>query len=248
MIAGVIALAVGSATVALAAGQAPVRLRHFVCQRAPDPAARGVSVTAVMRPVPGTGKLAMRFQLLKRTRRYGHAVSLLGGGLRTWITPNDPTLGSQPGDRWVLKHPVVDLAGPAYYQFRVEFRWSDTSGHQIERAARNSPVCFQPELRADLVVSSIQTYGLPADPGQDAFAATIRNTGKTAAGPFEVQLSDNGVVKNKTVTQLDSHRHVVVHFTGPACGASAPATITADPTSQIDDANRSNNAMQTSCS
>src|SRR5438270_7459015 len=130
---------------------APVKLRGFVCQSALDPGSRATSVTAAMRPQPGTQKLAMRFELLKQNRRHGRAISLTGSKLKTWLTPlpKDPTLGTLPTDKWIVKHPVVDLAAPAFYRFKVTFRWSGAGGQVIGRAVRFSPVCFQPELRPD---------------------------------------------------------------------------------------------------
>ena len=71
-----------------------------------------MSVTAVMRPVPGTTKLAMRFELLSRRHRSGGAVSITAHGLGNWITPDDRTLGQRPGDVWIVDHPVVDLDAP----------------------------------------------------------------------------------------------------------------------------------------
>jgi hypothetical protein len=64
VVAGMVALVAGSGAVALATADPPrARLTSFVCQTALDPAERAISVTAVMRPLPRTGKMAMRFQL-----------------------------------------------------------------------------------------------------------------------------------------------------------------------------------------
>src|SRR2546421_9294387 len=113
-------LALGGASAASASvDPAPVKLRGFVCQSAIDPGSRATSVTAAMRPQPGTQKLAMRFELLKQNRRHGRAISLTGSKLKTWLTPKDPTLGTLPADKWIVKHPVADLAAPALYHFKV---------------------------------------------------------------------------------------------------------------------------------
>ncbi len=250
MVAGLIALVAGSGAVALAMADSPrTRLTSFVCQTALDPAERAVSVTAVMRPIPGTGKMAMRFQLLKRTKRFSRPVALAGSDLNSWLTPKNPTLGSRPGDRWVVKHPVVDLAGPDFYRFKVAFRWSDVSGHVIGTAVRATRLCFQPERRADLEVVAIQVAPLVSDPGFDSYHAAIRNTGKTASGPFQVQFSD-GVSEDtmiRTVQQLPPHHQRVVYFKAPACSAVTPATITADPEHLVDVSSRTNSSMMTTC-
>ncbi len=250
-IAGMVALLAGSAAVA-AATTVPAsraRLQSFVCQTALDPAARGVSITAVMRPVAGTEKMAMRFELLRRTKRYGRWVSLSGTGLKNWINPKNPTLGSRPGDRWLVRHPVVELVAPAWYRYKVTFRWTGAGGHVLAKAVRQSRRCYQPELRADLqVVSPIGVSALSGRPGFDVFVAEIRNAGKTASGPFQVEFTDgSGASKFKPVSQLLPHHRVWLRFTGPACSAAAPATITADPGRQVDDANPSNNSLATTC-
>ncbi len=254
MIASLAALAAVSATVATAAtADGPsAALRGYVCQTALDPASRGMSITAVMAPLPGTMRMAMRFELLKRSNRWGRSVSLSGTGLKTWITPKDPTLGSQPGDRWVVKHPVVDLAAPAYYRFKVTFRWTDAKRQVIGTTVRESQLCFQPELRADLEIASIVVTPIVADPGFDRYVATVRNAGRTTSGPFQVEFSDGPAgpwsPQFKLVSQLLPHHRVELSFKGPACSAGAPATVTADPGHQVDDANPNNNSMVTTCS
>jgi CARDB len=252
-IAGLVALLAASAAAATATVAAvpasSARLQAFVCQTALDPAARGMSITAVMRPVPDTKRLAMRFELLKRTKRYGRSVSLTGTDLKTWITPKDPTLGSRPGDRWLVKHPVVSLAAPAWYRFKVTFRWTGADRHVLAKTVRESRLCYQPELRADLeVVTPIAVSALAAHPGFDAFVAQIRNAGRTASGPFQVEFTDGSAApKFKPVTQLLPHHSVYLRFTGPACSAAAPATVVADPSHQVDDANPANNALESTC-
>src|SRR5581483_2810855 len=53
----------GGALATVATAAAPTtQLRSFVCQTARDPANRGISVTAVMRPVPHTLHMAIRFE------------------------------------------------------------------------------------------------------------------------------------------------------------------------------------------
>lgn len=249
MVAGLIALAGGAGAAALAMANAPrAKLTSFLCQTALDPAERAISVTAVMRPVPGTGKMAMRFELIKRTHRFSRPVPLTGSDLNSWLAPKNPTLGSRPGDRWVVKHPVVDLAGPDFYRFKVAFRWSDASGHVIGRTVRTSPLCFQPERRPDLEVVSVLVTALPG--GLDEYSAQIRNTGRTPSGSFQVQFSD-GVpadTMTKTVQPLLPHHQRGVRFKAPACSAAAPATITADPGHLIDVSSRANSAMMTTCS
>ena len=77
-VAGSIALAAGRGRGGGAADAPHAQLTSYVCQKALDPASRAISITAVMRPITGTEKMPMRFQLLKRTKRWSRPVALTG--------------------------------------------------------------------------------------------------------------------------------------------------------------------------
>src|SRR5689334_20948876 len=159
--AGVAAAVIGARTASGASAPAPRdELRSFVCQKALDPPARGVSIQAVMRPLSGTAKMQMRFDLMRQWKRDGPFRLVRGRLLGSWITPADPTLGQRPGDVWIVNHPVVDLGAPATYRFRVSFRWIDSHGQQLDSAVQSSPNCWQPEQRADLLVRSVSVTSL----------------------------------------------------------------------------------------
>src|SRR5437588_10583069 len=89
------AVAVGSSAAAV---PPRAQLMAFGCQRALDPLARGVQVTAVMRPLPGTRKLELKFDLLHRLKGTRRFVPVHGGDLGRWKSPSDPTLGRLPAD------------------------------------------------------------------------------------------------------------------------------------------------------
>jgi hypothetical protein len=245
-----IAVACVWVTVAAAAPSPRAQLTDYVCQQGLDPASRAVSITAVMRPLPGTRKLSARFELLTRSQASPAATLVRGGDLGTWILPNDPALGQQPGDVWKVNKLVVDLTAPATYWFRVTFRWTGTGGRPLGSAVRYSTRCPQPELRPDLAVSSILVAPIAARPNSDAYVAQIANQGATAAGPFDVLFApgDGSPTKTHTVARLGAHRTVLVTFVGPLCSAGGPPTITADPNGQVDDFDRSNNVLIATCS
>jgi hypothetical protein len=219
----------------------------FVCQRALDPAQRGMSITAVMRPLTGTKNMQMRFELLQRAHLGGKATSLPGKQLKTWITPPNPTLGQLPGDVWIVHHPVVDLAAPFVYRYRVTFRWIGTGGTVLATFVRISRACREPELRPDLVVSQVAI--IPLSGGQDRYAVLVANHGKTAAGPFTLQLTIGTQVLSQTVPGLAPITHMTIRFSAPACVAPEQLTAIADPGPpyQIDDFNRTNNTWAEIC-
>jgi hypothetical protein len=232
-----------------AVGADPPRasLRSPVCVTAMDPVSRAISITAVMRPVAGTTKMQLKFDLLRRTGNGHPFARVRGGDLNTWVNPTDPTLGQHPNDKWNLIKQVVNLKAPATYRFRVSFRWIGAHGAVLRTAGRTSPTCYQPELRPDLQVRTIAVQAVAGRPNVNAYVALIRNAGASAAGPFQVQFSDGDVLKTRTVSDLGAHLSIKEQFIGPLCTAGT-ATVTADPTDQVDDLNRANNSLSVVCS
>jgi hypothetical protein len=243
-------LAAGSGlptTVALGAVQ-HTALQDFVCHPAIKPGRRVVGVTAVMRPIPGTVRLAMRWQLMGT--RAGHVTPLRGGDLGKWISPHDPTLGQQPGDVWVLKHPVTGVPVGYTYRFRVSFQWIGSGSHVIATATRTSAPCWQPDMRPDLTVQSISASPAPGDPSHTQYLVWFADGGLSAAGGFDVSFTPGGGAGSaQTVAfpPLGAHQTVSETFTGPACTAATAPTVTVDPEYAIPDANRANNSMTASC-
>lgn len=227
-----------------------------ICQTALDPPARVVSVTAVMRPLSGTQKLAIEFQLYERA---GGAsawtlVSVPGAAshLNVWLSPSIATLGRRPGDVWEVPFPVAQLSAPAAYRFRVSFRWTGSRGRVLGLVTRVSAACRQTELRPDLTVSSVAVAQQPLHPRVDAFTAVIDNAGVDAAAlPFGVELSYTHnhvlVTRQQTLARLAGHGSRTITFTGPLCDAGTPVTVTADPLGQIDVYTRSQASLTVAC-
>jgi hypothetical protein len=241
----VFAAALGTA---IAGAAAPPRdeLRAFTCLRALDPPARAVSVQAVMRPLTGTAKMQMRFDLLRQTRPGARFKLVRGRLLGSWITPDDPTLGQRPGDVWIVNHPVVNLAAPATYRFRVSFRWLDTHSNQLGSAVQTSATCYQPELRADLLVRSLAVRTLPS--GADAYVAVVANRGRTGAGPFGVQFAGaSNAPQSATISRLAARSFTRQTFVAPPCPPGEDLTVTVDPAHSIDESNFANNTLVVPC-
>jgi hypothetical protein len=252
--AGVGALVVGAllaVTVIPAASAASPRasLHAFACTRALDPPGRSVAVTAVMRPLAGTRHLALKFDLLSRRSGSGVQKVVRAGDLGVWITPTNPTLGQLPGDVWNLQKSVVELAAPATYRFRVSFRWTGAHGHVLGTAVRYSQACRQRELRPDLLVRSITVSSVPNHPNKNLYTAVIGNQGNSAAGPFDVLFAplSAGSPITHVIGRLGAHRNKTERFVGPVCLPGTDPTITADSASQVDDLNRTNNALTATC-
>jgi hypothetical protein len=236
--------------VASVSAAAPPRsqLTDFVCTHALDPGARAVSVEAVMRPLTGTRKLAIRFELLQRTP--GLPAQLVPvGDLGMWKSPPNPTLGRLSGDVWRLQKPVYNLAVPSTYQFRVDFRWTGAHGTVLGTARRYSRTCRQRELRPDLLVKSITVSPIVDHPNKQLYTAIIANQGLTGAGPFQVLFApgDASAPTMTTISFLGAGKSRMLSFVGPVCDPANPPTISADSASQVDDFDRDNNVMSAVC-
>ena len=243
--AGVLA-AFGTASAPAASVSPPHdELRSFICQKALDPPARGVSIQAVMRPLSGTATMQMRFDLLRQTKPGAPFRLVRGRLLGSWISPAEPGLGQRPGDVWIVNHPVVDLGAPATYRFRVSFQWIEAHGHQLGSAAQSSPNCWQPELRADLLVRSLTVSPQPS--GQDSYEAVIANRGQSAGGPVEVDLAGAGPQQAATISSVAPRSTARHQFVAPACPPGAVLTVTVDRAHTVDEYDFANNTLSIRC-
>jgi hypothetical protein len=141
----VCAAAAATTAAAAQASSIPPRavLTNFACRQAAISLNRAISVTAVMRPISGTQRLALRFELQRRASAGKPFTDVTGSGLGKWLYPtNPPTLGQQPGDKWRYNKPVVNLA-TGTYRFRVSFRWIGSGGTALQTVVRLSPRCVQ---------------------------------------------------------------------------------------------------------
>jgi CARDB len=248
---GLVAIAaVAAVPVASASAAAPARSQLSVssCTHALDPGARAVGVTATMRPLTGTRRMAIRFELLQRSP--GVPVQeVTGGDLGVWRTPANPTLGQLPGDVWRLQKSVYNLDVPFTYQFRVSFRWTGLHGKVLGTATRWTRTCRQRELRPDLVVKSITVSAVAGHPNKNLYTAVIADQGLTGAGPFQVLFApgDTSAPTTDTVSFLGASKTRTLSFVGPLCDTANPPTVSADSASQVDDFDRSNNVLAATC-
>jgi hypothetical protein len=246
MIALVAVLAFGPATASGAGTPAPRdELRSFVCQKALDPPTRAVSIQAVMRPVAGTAKMQIRFDLMRKSKPGATFKIVRGHFLGSWLTPDNPTLGQRPGDVWIVNHPVVDLSAPATYRFRVTFRWIGSKGQQLSTMVQSSPNCYQPELRADLLVRSVTATTLSS--GRYAYTATVANRGHTGASPVEVDFAGAGPTQAATLASVGAKSTAHHRFVAPACTAGSRLTLTVDPSHTVDEYDFANNVLSVPC-
>jgi hypothetical protein len=244
-----VALAAPAAVARQRAATAPrTALGAIACRQAVNPLQREVSVQATMRPLAATRSLEIRFALSVTSP--GHpTTAVVASGLGEWLMPTDPTLGRRPGDIWKLSKAVYNL-GPGGYRYAVSFRWLGAKGKVLKTVTRNSSRCAIKELRPDLVVRSVRVMPIGGGHGRDRYLAAIANQGRSASGPFSV-LFEPGVAgagsQTRQAHSLPAGKRLRVRFTAPACDAASPPTVVADPAGDIDDSQRSNNALTVTC-
>jgi hypothetical protein len=249
-LAAAVAAAAVAVPVASVSAATPPRsqLSGFSCTHALDPGARAVAIKATMRPLTGTRKMAMRFELLQKSP--GLPVQEVSGGdLGTWRTPPNSTLGQLPGDVWRLQKSVYNLEVPFTYQFRVTFRWTGANGKVIGSATRYTTTCRQRELRPDLTVKSIAVTPIAGHPKKQLYTTVVANQGLTGAGPFQVLFvpGDSSAPTTDTIPYLGPGKTRTLAFTGPACDSTSPPSVSADSASQVDDFDRTNNTLSAVC-
>lgn len=228
-----------------------VHLSALACHTAAVQADRSIFVRASMRPLPGTQKLEIRFELLSKSGP-GAGFAAVPGGLGPWTTPPNPTLGERPGDVWIVSHTVNNLPAPATYRYRVAFRWTGSGGKVLATRTRESGDCRQPLYRPDLTVSSISIQPNPAKPMRALYVATIANLGPgPTPGPVAVAFTPGAPgmsgqapsTTTRTLPVLAAGATATVTFGGPACTAATAPTVVADPGHKSGDSNYANNSL-----
>lgn len=190
--------------------------------------------------------MQIRFDLLRQRKAGARFKPVRGHGLGSWTKPSNPTLGQRPGDVWIVNHPVVNLAAPATYRFRVSFRWLGSTGRKLGTAVQSSPSCYQPELRPDLLVRSLSVS--PLANGQAAYTAVIANRGLTGAGPSEVDFTPpGGATQSATIPGVRAGATTRHRFVAPACTPGTMLTVTVDPSHTIDEYKFTDNVLTMAC-
>jgi len=200
------------------------------------PHERAAEFEARMGVVKGAARMRMRFTL--QARKPGKAAfrRVAAPGFDVWTTAD---AGKR---RYVFTRRVEALIGPASYRATVRFRWVDARGATVARTRAHSRSCRQPDHRPNLVVRALSVEGARN------YVALVVNNGRTASGPFDlqVQLPDQ-VLGPVTVDDLAPRAQRLVRFRGPRCKAGTSITATADPLDVIDERSEVDNALTVTC-
>jgi CARDB len=214
-----------------AAGAASVRLVE--CAPALAPAERSATFEARVHPVHGSERMQVRFTL--QVRRPGLPGWRRVPAAEEWHT-------SFPGvRRYSYSRTVRNLAAPASYRTVVRFRWLDEHGDVIRRSRAVSRVCRQPDMRPDVAATAIV-----AVPG--GYEVSLRNDGRTAAGPLDVALTaGSNALAPVVLDGLAAGEQRTALFSGPPCAPGEPLTATADAAGAVAERDEHDNVLVAPC-
>jgi hypothetical protein len=199
------------------------------------PRERAAEFEARMATVAGATRMRMNFTLQVRKPGQSSFRRVAAPGFSGWTT-------ADPGTRrYVFTRRVESLIGPASYRALVRFRWLDRRGRAVATARAHSRACYQPDHRPNLTVRSLSVEGRH-------YVALIANTGRSASGPFDLQVElPDRVLGPVTVASLDAHKQRLVRIRGPRCKAETSITATVDPLDVVDERSETDNALTVTC-
>ena len=157
----------------------------------------------------------------------------------TWDFENDGTVDSTE------QNPSYTYATAGTYT--VNLTVTNAGGSDSEVKTDYIKVTKLPVPEPDLVVSSITPNAGEIFANEaNSISAKVENSGSSAAGPFTVSFTVNGVGMNVTVDSLSAGANTTVSITDPtirAYGDSVEVTVTADSENSVSESNEVNNVL-----
>ena len=210
------------------------------CETALGQTGRSAVFEGRMRSVAGAQRLQMRFSLQAR-RQGGGWRGVQAPGLGRWVSSDSGV------KRYVYTKRVENLAAPASYRALVRFRWLDADGKRVLSASEVSPVCAQPDLRANLRALSMDV-GPGAEAGQASYSVALANRGRAISDAFSLALTVDGqAVAPLRVEALEPGERRTVTLTGPPCPSGAVLSADLDPNGEVDERSETDNRLTRSC-
>jgi hypothetical protein len=209
-----------------------------------DPAAAGgryAVFTGSMPALPGTARMAMRFDLLQRRAPSAAFTSVVVPKWGGWDT-------SRPGrSSFSFSRRVNGLAPGSDYSAVVRFRWYDADGVLQHSARRVSATCRQPDTRPDLRAAPLSAER-GQQPGTATYTYVVRNAGKGPAGPFDLVLTVGGAPQAaQRLGGLDAGEEQVVTLAGPLCQPGSTISLKVDASAEVDERDESDNVVESAC-
>ncbi len=207
------------------------------CATSVLPASRVAEFVGSMPASAGATRMRMRFDLERLRPRDGHWRRLRGtSGFGSW------ELSARSRAGFVFHKRVDGLPVRASYRALVRFRWEDENGRLVRRARLRTSACAQPDLRPNLVPGPL-TGIFDTSPGLAIYTLAVRNTGRSAAGPFSVRVG--GATSSVDGLGPGEQRTVVVVNAVCLAGTTTIAEVDADDS--VDESSERNNTARRRC-
>ena len=217
----------------------PLAATLAACGAGPTPDARFAVFTGSMGAMRGTKRMAMRFTLLVRRGPTAEFVPVRARGFGRWERSDPGRAG------FVYTKRVERLAPGGTYRVVVTYRWYGAKGVQRTRT-RRTPLCRQPDQRADLQVESVAVQG-GSEPGTYRYVLQLLNAGRTAAGPFELGVAGLSREVVRSVAGLPAGERATVELTGPSCTEGDEISFQLDVRGVVDEADEDDNRFRWRC-
>jgi hypothetical protein len=216
--------------------------RLAACTTGADDASRAAAFTGSMPATSTTKRMMMRFTLQQRVgpgpRGSFKKLSVPGWG--GWEK-------SDPGrDGFVFTKRVEALTAPAAYRASITFRWLDAKGRLLRTRTRTTAACEQPDPRPDLVLGAFSAA--PVGTATAAYTISVDNDGHTAADPFAVSVTVDGVASDPiTLGPLAAGARATGSVAAPRCTPGSTVTVTLDVADTVEESFEGDDVVQRPC-
>ncbi|HET6547313.1 MAG TPA: CARDB domain-containing protein [Solirubrobacter sp.] len=189
----------------------------------------------VVRSYRGAQRMQMRFTLQVRTPEERRWSRVDADGFGTWITaPAGVT-------KYTYDKTVEELLPGARYRAVVHFRWRNPRGRTIRWEREVSRSCRQPDTRPDLEVTDLRVV-------PRGYVAVVANRGRRPADGFAVDFFRAGLpLGSVDVLGLAPRATVDVFLPAPGCAPDDELLAVADPRSEVDEADETNDSLTVTC-
>ena len=239
VIAGALLACAMPAPVHAAAAAKPPKLGATLetCATSPLPVQRIAAFVGSMPARANAPRMQMRFELERRHEGERRWRRLKAEGFGVWERAKPNVAG------FVFTKRVTGLPVPATYRALVRFRWLAADGATVKRAHARTPACRQPDLRPNLVPGAL-TGALDAQQaGLAVYSLVVRNTGRSAAGPFSVRVGG----ASAEVEGLEAGEERAVTVSGLACVPLLAVVVRVDADRRIEESAERGNGARRQC-
>jgi hypothetical protein len=232
-----------SATAATAVADAPrakppkLGATLETCITSPLPAQRVASFVGSMPAHAHATRMRMRFDLERRRPGERRWRRLQAAGYGVWERAKPGVAG------FVFTKRVTGLPVPAVYRALVRFAWTAADGSTVKRASERTAACRQPDLRPDLAPGALTATLDLQRPGQAVYSLVVRNSGRSAAGPFSVSVGAGSA----EVAALGPGEERAVPVVALACLPLVPIVVRVDADRRIDESEERGNGSRRPC-